>query len=304
VRVVGALENDIVTEIDEKLPVRLLNAARVIRAARDCDIVVINGSSLGLPVAFLLGRLSHKKIVLIDNAMSVYLGEKSSLANIACTAMVRGTDLVVCHSKEQVSFYQRYLRTQSTRFVFVPYGASQEEVQTKKEPSLGDYLFAGGNAFRDYNTLCSAVKATGIRVRIASDGFPISVQEVPKEVQFLGRIGFGDYKEVMGQSRLVVVPLQNLLVSAGQLAITQAMGMGKVVVATDTVGTRDYIANGETGFLVPPNNPDELRNCLMRLWYDNELLERVGKAAQKQANALFTERSMSLAILRELENLI
>lgn len=303
IRVVGVQERNFAAEIERKLPVKPLSAARIIYAARECDIVVVNGSTLGLPVACLLGRFSKKKIVLIDNAMSMYLGGRSRLANMACTAMVGGADLVICHSKGQIPIYQKYLQTRSTRFTFVPYGVSQEEIQTRKEPSFGDYLFAGGNAFRDYKTLCKAVEATGIRVRIASARFPVSAQEVPEEVQLLGRIAFGDYKEVMAQSRLVVVPLEDLPVSAGQLAIAQAMGMGKVVVATDTVGTRDYIANGITGFLVPPNDSDELRKCIMNIWYNNELLERIGKAALEHATTTLTERNMSLAILRELEKI-
>ena len=49
------------------------------------------------------------------------------------------------------------------------------------------------------------------------------------------------------------------------LAILEAMAAGLPVVATDISGNKDIIHNGETGFLVPPNNPTILAEHVLKL---------------------------------------
>lgn len=298
---IGVDKDGLASRIDDMLPLSFLNGLRVALAASGREVVVVNGSRLGLPSAFFLRCSPKKTVAVIDNAMSDFIGEGHRISNLLCRFLLRGIDVVVCHSSEQVPLYERFLGPTQSKFVFIPYGVSSEEIKTESIPRIGDYAFAGGDAYRDYETYCRAVRGTGMSSIIASSRLAVDPLNIPREVNYIGRVGFTMYKEMMAQSRLVIVPLKAHPVSQGQLAITQAMGMGKTVVATDSTGTRDYIVDGETGFLVPPSDPQSLKGVLESLWNDFTVLKRVGEAAIDAVNDHFTEEKMAHGILDEIE---
>jgi glycosyltransferase involved in cell wall biosynthesis len=69
------------------------------------------------------------------------------------------------------------------------------------------------------------------------------------------------------------------------LSLFEAMSAGKPVVATRVVGIREFIADGETGLLVPPNDPPALAQALLRVRRDAALGQRLADAARTYANA-------------------
>jgi glycosyltransferase involved in cell wall biosynthesis len=49
-------------------------------------------------------------------------------------------------------------------------------------------------------------------------------------------------------------------------SILEAMAMGLPVVTTDIRGCREAVIEGQTGFIVPPQNTDQLSAALEKLW--------------------------------------
>lgn len=64
-------------------------------------------------------------------------------------------------------------------------------------------------------------------------------------------------------------------------AIREAMVMGKPVVASKVGGVPEIITHGQTGFLVPPNDPDSLAEYVLMLLKDKQLAVRIGASGQK-----------------------
>jgi len=64
------------------------------------------------------------------------------------------------------------------------------------------------------------------------------------------------------------------------LVYLEAMRCGKPVVALDIPAVREIVSHGETGFLVPPGNPEALRKALMRLISDRKKTTRMGHVAK------------------------
>lgn len=60
------------------------------------------------------------------------------------------------------------------------------------------------------------------------------------------------------------------------LAILEAMAVGRAVVATDVGAVADVVRPGETGVLVPPEDPVALADAVCRLLDDRSLLTRLG----------------------------
>ncbi|PTB22461.1 glycosyltransferase family 1 protein [Trinickia symbiotica] len=68
----------------------------------------------------------------------------------------------------------------------------------------------------------------------------------------------------------------------------EAMACARPVVGADVGGIRYSVVDGETGFLVPPRDPDVLAERLARLARDPELAERMGAAGLERAREHFT----------------
>jgi glycosyltransferase involved in cell wall biosynthesis len=77
------------------------------------------------------------------------------------------------------------------------------------------------------------------------------------------------------------------------------MASGSPVVATRVGGLPDLIADGETGYLVPPQNPEELADAILQVLCDPDVAIRMGRVAQDIAKKRFNiER-----LLSDIENL-
>lgn len=70
--------------------------------------------------------------------------------------------------------------------------------------------------------------------------------------------------------------------------LIEAASVGKPVVATRVGGVPEVVIDGETGLLVPPDNPAALAHALIRLLDDSCLRSRLGTAARQRVLACFT----------------
>ncbi len=94
-----------------------------------------------------------------------------------------------------------------------------------------------------------------------------------------------------------VFPAFDLYVSASRkeglpLALLEAMGAGLAVVATDVAGHRDVVRDGETGRLVPPDDPRALAAAAAELLDAPERRRRMGQAGRARVRAEFDIAAM------------
>ncbi len=76
------------------------------------------------------------------------------------------------------------------------------------------------------------------------------------------------------------------------LSLVEAMGAGLAVVATDVPGHRDVVVHGETGLLVPPEDPVALAGAISSLLADPERRRRMGEAGRRRVQQEFTIEPM------------
>ena len=72
------------------------------------------------------------------------------------------------------------------------------------------------------------------------------------------------------------------------LALVEAMGAGRAVVAADVGGNPEVVRDGRTGLLVPPGDADALAAALGTLAADRDLRAAFGDAAAADARARFS----------------
>jgi trehalose synthase len=83
------------------------------------------------------------------------------------------------------------------------------------------------------------------------------------------------------------VIVQKSLAEGFGLTVAEAMWKGRPVVASRVGGIQDQIADGETGFLVDPQDLEAYGDVVVRLISDPELAERIGREAQERVRSEF-----------------
>jgi exopolysaccharide biosynthesis polyprenyl glycosylphosphotransferase len=68
------------------------------------------------------------------------------------------------------------------------------------------------------------------------------------------------------------------------LAFLESMSAGKPIVANDIDGASDVVVNGETGFLVPPHQPQAMAERILTLLTDEALCNQMGQVAQQRSD--------------------
>jgi glycosyltransferase involved in cell wall biosynthesis len=78
-------------------------------------------------------------------------------------------------------------------------------------------------------------------------------------------------------------------------AVLEAMASGLPVAATRIAGSEELVLDGETGFLVPSENVDALRDALRNLLTDASLRKRMGAASRVRVEQNYTWKKVAEA---------
>ena len=68
----------------------------------------------------------------------------------------------------------------------------------------------------------------------------------------------------------------------------EAMIGGAVPIVTDSGGSPELVEEGVSGFVVPPGEPDPIRDRILELYNDRELYARMSAAAKERIRTDFT----------------
>lgn len=76
----------------------------------------------------------------------------------------------------------------------------------------------------------------------------------------------------------------------------EAMACRRPVVGSDTGGIKYTVVDGQTGYLVPPKDPDALADRLAIIARDRALAIRMGRAGAQRARSLFTWKRVGMEL--------
>ena len=88
------------------------------------------------------------------------------------------------------------------------------------------------------------------------------------------------------------------------LTALEAMIFAKPCIASRVGGLAEVVVDGETGLLVPPDDPAALANAIARLTADRALRWTLGEAGRRRYLARFTADAMADAMTRWMESLL
>jgi glycosyltransferase involved in cell wall biosynthesis len=173
---------------------------------------------------------------------------------------------------------------------FVPHGAA---------PVPGRILFLGRLVpikacdvlIRAVSRLRDAGRATRLELRIAGDGPEReAITDLARglPVVMLGRLAPEQVRQELACADLLCVPSRTIggLAESFGIAFAEAQAMGVPVVSTRTGGIPEAVADGETGLLVPPDDPDALAEAITAIVSDRGLRARFSAAAASRTARL------------------
>lgn len=105
---------------------------------------------------------------------------------------------------------------------------------------------------------------------------------ITDRVHFAGHVSRAEVQRRLASAWVQCVP--SIWPEPYGLVTVEAQRRGTVVVASRAGAQPELIRDGETGFLVPPGDPEALAECLRRLWSGGVDLSAIGDAGRVSAD--------------------
>lgn len=160
--------------------------------------------------------------------------------------------------------------------------------------------------YKDHPTFLRAAQKVSERVPEAA--FIIAGEgELKENTEQLARdLGIADRTFFIGRCQNVgpVLSISDVCVLSSRAegfsnSILEYMAAGRPVVATDVGGAREAIVHGETGYIVPPGDHEQMAQYIVSLLLDPQNARSMGASGERVVNEKFS----SLRQLQSVENL-
>jgi rhamnosyl/mannosyltransferase len=172
------------------------------------------------------------------------------------------------------------------------------------------FLFVGVlRYYKGLETLLRAAKGFEGQIVIAGTGPELGhLQDYAKReglanVRFVGTVSDEDKMCLLKLARAFVFPSHLRSEAFGMSLLEAAMSAKPMICCEIGTGTSYINADGETGFVVPPEDPPALRAAMQRFAQDAALAQAMGLAARRRFEERFTALQMARsyqALYREL----
>jgi glycosyltransferase involved in cell wall biosynthesis len=106
-------------------------------------------------------------------------------------------------------------------------------------------------------------------------------------VDFLGPVFGEPLLDLIRNCKFVVVP--SLWYENFPYVMTETFALGKPIIGSDKGGIPEYIIEGKTGYTYPADDFHAMATCINKLWYDDDLVIRMGKEAKIIADKTFND---------------
>jgi glycosyltransferase involved in cell wall biosynthesis len=105
-----------------------------------------------------------------------------------------------------------------------------------------------------------------------------------------------DMETIYPQSHMVVLP--TMYGEGVPTTLLEAAACGRPLIATDLPGCRAVVKDGQTGILIPPDDPGSLAQAIERLAHNPDLRARLGQATRELVLEKFTREQINRATLQ------
>lgn len=131
----------------------------------------------------------------------------------------------------------------------------------------------------------------GARFLVIGDGARRgALEQLSAELGISANVHFTGVRRDVGRllRAIDVFALSSVTVECFSIALLEAMACARPAVCTAVGGIPEMIVDGETGFLVPPGDPERLAARLLEVLSNPGLAQRMGRAARDRVQTQFS----------------
>jgi len=206
---------------------------------------------------------------------------------------IPGIDYFCCTSTEEEAIYSRMFHIPRSRIVFLPLVLplvkSPARFEEPRHPPE-DYIFSYGKSDRNFDTLIQSVAPLNLKTYILSQKYKPKVH-VPENVCILREYVSGkEMIQWIASSRMVVFPLKDYRISAGQLSMLEVMALARPLIITENMATKEYAVHKHSALFFDAGNDKALAEHIKYLWNNRGSAEQLGQKARQAALKLNDNR--------------
>lgn len=204
---------------------------------------------------------------------------------------LRSADKIIVFSLDQKNLVMTNYGVKAAKIAIIPNGVEKEFFIAKKRhlPTIPTLLFAGRlSPQKNVKQLLRALEGISedFKTIIVGDGelkpdlVALAQKLTLKNIQFVGRATGKEMQQRYKQADLFVLPS---IKEGMPLVLLEALAGGLPVVATNVLGNKDLVKDGDNGLLVPLHDVEALRQALRRVKDNPSLYEAMSHQAYHSA---------------------
>lgn len=208
--------------------------------------------------------------------------------------VVHGADQLVCESLWARDMTRKFLCGKTKPIHHIEYGVQNcfYQLEWTPDPRKKVAIFSGSaEARKGIQDLVDAFSDPRLAEAelwvLGGDTSPFACglkARSPSNIRWFGRLPIEESLRHLVQGWCFVLPTR---ADTGPMAVKEAMVVGLPVISSPHSGARDYIREGENGFLVRPGDISALADRLENLLSDFSLCRRMGEKHHREAREQF-----------------
>jgi glycosyltransferase involved in cell wall biosynthesis len=223
---------------------------------------------------------------------------------------------VIVHTRQCIPELKDLSGIPTAKMAVIPFGTMPaEQVKSDPENAVSELLAVGRlipkKGFNVLIEACNILRSKGqnFECLIVGSGPEYSrlVEYVrganlEESVHFLGDKRYDEYLSLLVPNRILVQP--SVVAKDGDhdgvpTVVLEAMARGLIVIGTNVGGIPEVVVDGRNGFLVPPNDPDALADCIERITFVPDMRHRIGKEARSTIAQHYNVQNLAKKMAQE-----
>lgn len=270
-------------------------APKVLKIVKDYDVIHIHG--LGFFLDYLTTMKSfHKKPIILSTHGGIFhtkkiMPLKKFYFNVWSKSKLKGVDKIIAVSKNDEKLFSKI----SKNVVFIPDGINFETYsKIKRAPEKDTFLFIGRlSPNKRIDRLIEMIdilkdKIPDVKLYVVGQDWKghkkilermVKGKKLSKNVIFTG--------EVSEKEKLNYLKKSEFFVSASEyegfgISVLEAMATGLPVILNDIESFRNFVRNGENGFIMDYSEKKETKNIIFKIKKKNNF-SQISNNAKKEA---------------------